>query len=133
MIQLENELALLERANTSPHFDGNPYLRLCRRYYSDSLPRLLDGLQRSEEQRIEVLRSSVMSCVAKEREVSPIIAKCHDTIAAAMHAVDPAKVNNNYISSLYTHYDDSGIVTLGQYIKIAMCDVNDGNFNCVPP
>ena len=70
-------------------------LKFCR-YYSDSLPRLLDGLQRSEEQRIEVLRSSVMSCVSKEREVSPIIAKCHDTIAAAMHAVDPAKVNKNY-------------------------------------
>ena len=66
---------------------------ISRRYYSDSLPRLLDGLQRSEEQRIEVLRSSVMSCVSKEKEVSPIIAKCHDTIAAAMHAIDPAKVN----------------------------------------
>ena len=34
-----------------------------------------------------------MSCVSKEKEVSPIIAKCHDTIAAAMHAIDPAKVN----------------------------------------
>ena len=90
-------------------------LKFCR-YYSDSLPRLLDGLQRSEEQRIEVLRSSVMSCVSKEREVSPIIAKCHDTIAAAMHAVDPAKVNKttamrHYTSSLHTHYDDCGIVT----------------------
>jgi len=62
-----------------------------KKYYQDSLPRLLDGLQRNEEQRIEVLRSSVMSCVSKEQEVSPIIAKCHDTIASAMHSIDPSK------------------------------------------
>ncbi len=51
----------------------------------------MDGLQRLDEQRIDVLRSSILNCVGKEKEVAPIVTKCHDTIVGAMRAIDPLK------------------------------------------
>ena len=61
----------------------------------------------------------MLSCVSKEREVSPIIAKCHDTIAAAMHSIDPAKDTSIVIERF-----KSGDVPPGDFKFADMTDPN---------
>jgi len=62
-----------------------------QRYYYELLPGVLDELQALEQRRIELIRHGILSCIAKEREVMPIIVKCHDSINAAMDAIVPGK------------------------------------------
>ena len=59
------------------------------KYYTTLLPRVLEGLQGLEKQRIEVIRSSIMSCVTKEKEVLPIMGKCYEAIEKGMRSVNP--------------------------------------------
>ena len=46
-----------------------------QRYYYELLPGVLDELQALEQRRIELIRHGILSCIAKEREVSTI--SCH--------------------------------------------------------
>ena len=41
-----------------------------QRYYYELLPGVLDELQDLEQRRIELIRHGILSCIAKEREVS---------------------------------------------------------------
>jgi hypothetical protein len=48
------------------------------------LPEVLNQLQEVERARIGLLRDSLLACVAKEKEVSPIISGCQDAIVQAL-------------------------------------------------
>jgi len=82
-----------------------------QRYYYELLPGVLDELQDLEHKRIELIRHGMLSCIAKERQVAPIIAKCHDSISVAMNNIQPEK--------------DSAIVIE----KFKSGDVPPGDFN----
>ena len=54
------------------------------KYYYQLLPEILNQLQDVEKLRISIIKDSLMSCVSKEKEVSPIINGCYDTIVKAL-------------------------------------------------
>ena len=54
------------------------------KYYYEMLPEVLNQLQEVERTRIGLLRDSLLACVAKEKEVSPIISGCQDAIVQAL-------------------------------------------------
>ena len=58
------------------------------KYYKSYLPKVLEGLQLLEQQRINTLRHAIIKCVAKEKELIPIIHKCLEAVDKNMQSVD---------------------------------------------
>jgi len=60
-------------------------------YYYEKLPTVINKLQDLEKTRIELIRTGILDCLAKEREVTPIINKCQGAIQSAMEEINPDK------------------------------------------
>lgn len=60
-------------------------------YYYDKLPSVINKLQEMEKNRIELIKTGILGCITKEREVSPIIQKCQGSIQSAMEEINPNK------------------------------------------
>ena len=73
------------------------------KYYYEMLPEILNQLQDLERTRISVMRDSLMSCVNKEKEVTPIITGCYDTIVGSLVS-DIFVPNRSTISSSSQFY-----------------------------
>ena len=72
------------------------------RFYQKELPEVLHELQQLESTRIELFRNSVKSMVGKEREVTTIVNRCHDSIDDAFANVDPVADTNLVVEKFKT-------------------------------
>ena len=59
------------------------------RFYGQLLPNVLNELQQMEQTRIALLTECIREMINKEREVAPIITRCHDAIEVAINDVVP--------------------------------------------
>ncbi len=59
------------------------------KYYRELLPRVLEGLESLEKERVTTVQSAFMRVVSKEKEVQPIICRCHEAIEAQMKSISP--------------------------------------------
>jgi len=60
-------------------------------YYYEKLPTVINKLQDLEKNRIELIRTGILDCISKEREVMPIVNKCQGSIQSAMEEINPDK------------------------------------------
>ncbi|CAB4069447.1 FNBP1 [Lepeophtheirus salmonis] len=60
-----------------------------REYYSRLLPEVLDTLQGLEKDQIAILVEAISSYIHKEKDILPIIGKCHESIIKALEKVSP--------------------------------------------